>query len=579
MTTQLKSLKQIETNKFYTNTGDARVSLLDENGNPSQYGYNNPALANPGSILLRDMGTLLYSNNNTKVLRKVQDIQTGQILYIPTLTDQISVPTVDNAIWIDGIGNEEIRNITEDKDGNVYIVGRSNTTGFSIGGVTRPSVGFGGFVAKLTPQLTYLWANWIDGVGDDLCYDVSVDNNGNVYVSGLTRSPNLNIGGAVNPAVSDRNAFIAKYNSDGVIQWGRILYGQVTGPNTGQEYGKTIVTDANGNIYTSGYSSSVSITIIGTGAVYNKPTTSTGDTWFYIMKFDTNGQNVWMRSIDSNNSDEYDVNKSAVDSFGNVYISGYSYSNDLSIQTLNGTVTRPTTNNSSAAFIVKVLPNGDFQWASFIDGVNDELSFSLAVDKTNFVYCTGYTNTNGLTIITSNGRVVNPTNISPYKNGFLVKFSPQGNIELARFLFSSSFNTEIYSSYIDSNMDIFISGSLISSTGNVPPFSVTTASGIVQTNPGTNQVFIPFEAKYNSYGVLQWMHFIEGDDLPGQNVGQAVSKRFNHLYSVGITSLINYSFSGPNGTYTRPSSGFGGYLVKYNLTKTVPSINSFVVSN
>lgn len=580
MNTVPKNLKQVDVNKLYTNTGDAHISLLNEDGTPSQYGYDNANLVNPGSIVLRDMGKTIYSNNNQTYIRKVQDVATGEVLYIPVVSQQVAVPTVENAIWIDGASNETIRNMTEDAQGNVYIVGYSNTGGFSVGGVTRPSVNNGTFVVKLTPQLTYTWVKWIDGTSNDQGYDISVDTNGNVYVTGYTNSSGLNLGGTIKPD-SSVDGFIAKFDSSGIIQWGRFIRGSGANPNN--EEGDGIAVDSQGNVYVTGFSAASQITVLGgSGTNYPKPTPSApfNDTWHYILKLNTNGIDQWCRSIDSTADNEYPSYRIAKDSFDNIYISGRSYSNNLTITTLNGPVTRPTANDNSAVYVVKIRPNGDFDWASFIDGIEDELSFTIGVSPQNKVFVSGYSNTYGLTISTVNGTVTNPTNTSSYSNMFIVGYSTNGQILLARYLTCPETPIYSYGINFDSDSNIYVCGSCFNTTNNAVPISIQTASGKITATTGTDQIGVNYIIKYNMYGIPQWIRYMEGNDN-GENQGYTymISNKNGSLYVIGRTTLVGYTFIGPNGSYPRPSVNRGGFVVKYSQNTTVPSVNTFVVSN
>jgi uncharacterized delta-60 repeat protein len=171
--------------------------------------------------------------------------------------------------------------IAVDGDGNVYITGRTRSSGAGDYDV---------LIAKYNTSGTIQWQRTLGGASGDFGYGIAVDGDGNVYIT--SQSASSGAGGF--------DVLIAKYDTSGTIQWQRTLGGAAVNFGIGQG----IAVDGDGNVYVTGqYTSS--------GA---------GDYDVLIAKYNTSGTIQWQRTLGSLNYDE--GNGIAVDGDGNVYITG-----------------------------------------------------------------------------------------------------------------------------------------------------------------------------------------------------------------------------------------------------------------
>ena len=95
------------------------------------------------------------------------------------------------ATFLGGSCADEGLGVAADAEGNAYVVGATTSPDFPVSsGALRPTYGGGqntGFLAKLTPlgdSVSY--ATYIGGSGDDLAAAVTLDVQGNIYVTGST---------------------------------------------------------------------------------------------------------------------------------------------------------------------------------------------------------------------------------------------------------------------------------------------------------------------------------------------------------------------------------------------------------
>ncbi|MFH1957305.1 MAG: right-handed parallel beta-helix repeat-containing protein, partial [bacterium] len=149
---------------------------------------------------------------------------------------------------------------------------------------------FNTWLAKYNSNLILQSSKTIEGSYNDYGYGITVDNNGDVYVTGVFGEPN-------NPII-----WVYKYNSNLIYQTGTTFDGRNAANST--DYGRGVTTDESGNVYVTG----------------NIDNGTNSDIW--LAKYNSNLVLQSSMSINGsgNGSDSgYGV---AVDTSGNVYVTG-----------------------------------------------------------------------------------------------------------------------------------------------------------------------------------------------------------------------------------------------------------------
>jgi len=249
----------------------------------------------------------------------------------------IKLDTNGNLLWqkkIGGINYDYGQAISLDNFGNVYVTGRQDSDVF--GG----SQDYG--VVKLDTNGNLLWQKKIGGTGQDQGYAITVDSNKNVYLGGIQSSDMY--GGSFDIAV-------IKLDTNGNLLWQKKIGG------TGNDYCYGIAVDSFNNVYLNGYQNS----------------DSSGIADMAVIKLDTNGNLLWQKKIGGN---EIENGKAiAIDSNDNIYLNGGQNSDSYGGYDYG---------------VIKLDSDGNILWQKKIGGISGEAGYAIAVDTLNNVYLNGY---------------------------------------------------------------------------------------------------------------------------------------------------------------------------------------------
>jgi hypothetical protein len=132
----------------------------------------------------------------------------------------------------------------------------------------------------------WLWAKSGNGStwsAQDFTNSVSTDVNGNVFATGQYYGSSITFGSITLIGAGGLDAFIIKYDANGNVLWAKSVGG------IADDYGFSVSTDANGNVFVAGLFESPTITF---GSIVLTNTSSANDDMF-IVKYDSNGNVLW----------------------------------------------------------------------------------------------------------------------------------------------------------------------------------------------------------------------------------------------------------------------------------------------
>ena len=348
-----------------------------------------------------------------------------------------------------------------DASGNVYMIGStSSTSGIATAGAHETTIN-DGFLVKFNSNGVRQWGTYFEGNGN-AC---TTDDSGNIYIVGLTNSTSgIATAGAHQTVMSGSgDAFLVKFNSSGVKQWGTYFGGASSGAS-GMEKGLSCATDALGNVYMVGQTPSTS-GIATTGA--HQTIYGGGSCDAFLVKFNSSGVMQWGTYYGGAG---VDIGYScAKDATGNVYLAGDTQQEFLpasSGMTTIGAHQSAYGGGYSDGFLVKFDSNGLRQWGTYYGGSLLDVSFSCATDASGNVYMSGNTQS-------SAGIATSGAHQTTLNDAFLVSFNSSGVRQSGTYyggiknVCTSDASGNVYmTGYTQSNSDIATAGAHQTANGN-----------------------------------------------------------------------------------------------------------------
>ncbi|MBC7383100.1 MAG: T9SS type A sorting domain-containing protein [Bacteroidia bacterium] len=407
-----------------------------------------------------------------------------------------------------GIDRDAAGGVAVDGSGNVYVAGTFK--GNSNWGLTEVT-GSGNdiFLAKYNSVGDILWIINAGSTEDDAAAAVVLDGSGNPYITGSFRT-SATFGSTTIVSAGSDDAFVAKYNTTGSLQWVQRIGG------TGQDVGNAITIDASGNIIVGGY-------ITGTITFSNSTTTltSTGQSDLLVAKYSSSGTFLWAKKGGSTGYDfAFGV---ATDQNSNVFVTG-------EIKGISTFGTATTSYNALAdVVLVKYDSSGVVQYANAYGSSGDDQGYGIAIDANGQVYLSGaFSNTIvfGTTTLASAG----------VTDGFITKITGATGSALWAKKQGGLAQDAATGLSIGTNGDIFVVGTF----GGVASFDSQTL-----TSAGNLDVFT---AIYTNTGVLN----------QAQKFGGPLDDAAKGIYA--MTPSNSYITGYFNGT-----ANFGGFDVKARI--------------
>jgi hypothetical protein len=466
--------------------------------------------------------------------------------------------TIDPAVrlwgtYYGGTGIEYGYGCATDAGGNVYTCGFTQTTVSAIiatagahqtvsGGGTNDS-----FLAKFNTNGTRLWATFYGGGGLDVGTACATDALGNVIMAGYTDSNNgiASAGSHQSSLVGDVEAFLVKFNSAGVRQWGT-YYADVL-----NEYGYGCAFDGSGNAYLSGFTTSAGGSLIATPGSHQS-TMGGGIQDGFLVKFNSAGVRQWGTYYGGTGND-FGVN-CVTDGTGNVFLSGRTASTNSAAISTPG-CHQPISGGNFDAYLVKFNSAGVRQWGTHYGGFGIDYGYSCATDASGNVFLSGSTDSNNSTEIATVG-----SHQSVFGGGFgdayLVKFNAAGVRQWGTYYGGNNYEEGVTCT-TDISGNVYMGGQTSSATSTI---MATAGSHQASFGGGAYDAYL---VKFNTNGVRQFGTYY-GET--GSDYGFALSVDQNlNIFLVGYTGTNGGTSIATNGSH-QPNMGggtFDAFLAKF----------------
>ncbi len=374
---------------------------------------------------------------------------------------------------------------------------------------------------------TWQWARAeaASAIGKSVCNDPS----GNLYFTGLTTGTAV-IG---TTTISGASAYIIKYDPSGTLLWVRYITGAK---------GLSIASDNSGNVYVTG-------TYTGNLTAGSFTSASAGIIDIFTAKFDTQGNQQWVKCVGGSNSDF--SSGVCTDANGNCYITGYTGSGSLSF----GTVTLSNPNAPASVFyLTKYDASGNALWTT--GGTSGILiPNDVSADLSGNIYLAGY-NTSSVTV--SSGTIGNNGGL----DAVLLKYDASGS-----FLFGNNYggssSEAAYGVNADACGNVFLSGYF---GGNSVAFNTLSVNNY--TNTGSSDAFL---VKFNSSGNALWCKSVGNT---GTEIGYSTFSDGGHVFMCGAQNSPSMAIG--TATLTTPFINDCSFLVQYDYSGNI--VNAYGIS-
>jgi hypothetical protein len=290
--------------------------------------------------------------------------------------------------YLGGNDYDDSSSIAVDEDGNAYVTGRTQSPDFPTKNALQPELATGGFIVDEDLFVTKLNADGSGlvystylggGTGQDLGDDLAIDNERNVYLTGVTTSSDFPTVNPLQPAnAGSIDIFAAKLKADGSA----LVYSTYLG-GRGAENLSGIAVDGFGNTYLTGWTFSNDFPM----ANPLKPSLAEGDIDAFVTKISADGSSLiystYLGGDDQDRASDIDV-----DAFGNAYVTGITSSTNF--PTVNPL--QPVLSGLNDAFVTKINGNGSaICYSTYLGGTGVEEGSGIAIDSRNNIYVTGWT--------------------------------------------------------------------------------------------------------------------------------------------------------------------------------------------
>ncbi|MEW6002341.1 MAG: SBBP repeat-containing protein, partial [Nitrospirota bacterium] len=376
-------------------------------------------------------------------------------VFISKLNNNLS--SILSSTFLGGSNDDYLHSIVIDSSDNIYVVGSTMSSDFpttpdaydtSFNGDTD------GFVSKLSSDLTTLLASTLlGGVSNEQIYSIAMDPSETVYIAGSTMSSDF----PTTPDAYDTffkggsDAFTAKLSNDLTTLLASTFLG-----GSHSEYARFITVDSLGNVYTVGNSRSSDFP--ATSGAYD--TSFNGNFYSDVFISKLNGDlTSLLASTFLGGVNEEHAFSAILDSSGNIYIAGTTYSSDF--PTTPGAYDTYFNNGPSADVFISEIDSDltSLLASTFLGGSNSEFAGPIAIGPSGDVYVVGSTFSLDFPIIPGAYSV----EYSGYTDVFVSKLSGDLTTLLASTFLGGNKEDYAYSIAMDSSSNIFLAGNTFSS--------------------------------------------------------------------------------------------------------------------
>lgn len=494
-------------------------------------------------------------------------------------------PTLGYSTYLGGTGNDYATAIAVDSTGSAYVTGYTASANFPTtagsfqttcgGGTSCTTTHINAFVTKLNSTGSALvYSTYLGGSTKDYGYGIAVDADGDAFIVGTTYSLDFpTTAGVYQPACGggtcvNGDVFIAEVNPTG----SGLVYSTYLGGKTTNE-GNAIALDSSGNAYVTGYTKSSNFPV--TPGVFQGICASCKTAYVdsFVTKLNSTGTALEYSTFlgGSNADDGYAI---AVDSTGNAYVAGYTYSTNF--PTTPGAF-QTTLGGPTGVFVTKVNPTASEKvYSTYLNGTATGTNAcaacgtGIAVDAEGNAYVVGLTwetnfpTTPGAYQVTYGGG---------FHDAFVTKLNSTGTGLIYSTYIGGSGDDGATSVAVDSSGTAYVKGNTFSTNFPTTPGALST----VFTAGSDSEAFVLLLNPAGS--ALNYSTYLGG--AAGSEYGLATnmialdSQVPPNIYVTGYTNSTTYPTT-PGAFQTKRSGSYDGFVTQFAPSPNVglsPGLN------
>ncbi len=447
----------------------------------------------------------------------------------------------NNTVGAAASGSEIVRSMSLDASGNIYLSGSAFA---SFGEVSNGSED--AFVVRLTSSGALDTSFSTDGIvqlgsvtvgaganGLDYVTSVTIGSSGNIYLSGSTYGNFGEVGAGNGDAfvvrLTSSGVLDTSFNSDGIVQLGNMTVGGVGA--IGDQMVTSMALDTSGNIYLSGYTWG------------NFGEVSAGDYDAFVVRLTSIGAldtsfggdgivQLGNVTVGAGASGSQEVTSMALDTSGNIYLSGYTWGNFGEVSA-----------GGYDAFVVRLTSSGALDTSFSSDGIahlgnltvgagasGDQFVYAMDVDSSGNVYLSGYTFGN---FGEASGGIADAFVVRLTSSGALdTSFSSDGIVHLGNVTVGATASSTqiVFSMVLDTIGNIYLSG--------------ITGGNFGEAGAGGNDAFVvrltssgALDTSFSTDGIVRLGNITIGAGASGnQNVTSMALDSSGNIYLSGHTT-------------------------------------------
>lgn len=458
-----------------------------------------------------------------------------------------------------------------------YVLKGPDQVGFAVAAydASRPLI--------IDPVLVY--STYFGGADNDAANGITVDGQGNVYVTGFTMSTDLPTADPYQAAFGGGkgDAFVTKISADGSA----ILYSTYLG-GSDRDIGLNVVVDGDGNAYVTGQTLSTDF------ATENALQESFGGGEYdvFVSKIGSDGDSL-AYSTYLGGSDYEGCAAIAVAGDGSAYLVGCTYSaapQDIPFPVTADALQSYHAGGNSDVFVVKIDPDGsELSYSTYLGGTDEDYGSDIALDAAGNIYLGGET----FSLDFPTASPLQATHNGGLNDAFVAKLDANGSaLAYATFLGGSD-QDYVSAIALDGSGNVYVVGETYSADfPTAYPFQAALNQGVAES------VDIPdaFVAKVSADGsglhyatYLGGSGYDSGNDVTVDSGGQATVVGFTDSADFPTANAFQPAYAGgdydafvaqfdPSGSAVTYASYLGGTLLDWGATVASDSAGNVYVA-